>query len=28
MPRSYVVDDPEKGVFLLDREVHMSEEVL
>ncbi|MDB5593920.1 MAG: hypothetical protein JWM36_881 [Hyphomicrobiales bacterium] len=28
MPRSYVVDDPEKGVFLLDREVHVSEEVL
>ncbi len=28
MPRSYVVDDPEKGVFLLDREAHMSDEVL
>ncbi|MEN9708581.1 MAG: hypothetical protein RIQ68_989, partial [Pseudomonadota bacterium] len=28
MPRSYVVDDPEKGVFLLDREVHMSDEIL
>ena len=28
MPRSYVVDDPEKGVFLLDREVHVSDEIL
>ena len=26
--RSYVIDDREKGIFLLDREVHVSEDVL
>src|ERR1700721_1435524 len=26
--RSYLIDDREKGIFLLDREVHVSEDVL
>jgi hypothetical protein len=25
---SYVIDDREKGIFLLDRSVHVSEEIL
>jgi phenylpropionate dioxygenase-like ring-hydroxylating dioxygenase large terminal subunit len=28
MPRSYIIDDPEKKQFLLDREVHVSGQVL